>query len=290
MGVVVGAARHYGSTISPQEFFCESGFAFALNIHFEICPSGPYCWSHVPVLDCLRNLGIAGSYMPAKGTSTETTPLQNVIRDGQLAVRDAVLSVEGLDHQIVSDFDTEKFNLELPWGPDVPATTTQVLYKELQDNNTSVFGFYRFDSCEIAPKHIRVLAGLECALSMYNNSDQFPLEGYSFGLDGYNTWITALRSGSYEKQGHWWNSMVWSECRKFASEYFSDWQFSVTDETRSLAGCYEEVADLIGKASNHEISDSEKIGLVTQASELEQHAPHLLGQVVKQLKEEFNVA
>ena len=61
LGVVKDTAQHYVTGFSTTEYFAESGFAYAVNIHPEICPSGPYCWNHQPILESLRHVGIVGS-------------------------------------------------------------------------------------------------------------------------------------------------------------------------------------------------------------------------------------
>jgi hypothetical protein len=45
MGVLKGALDYYGIETSIPTVFGASGHAFLINIHDELCPSGPYCWN-----------------------------------------------------------------------------------------------------------------------------------------------------------------------------------------------------------------------------------------------------
>ncbi|MYF28707.1 MAG: hypothetical protein F4169_07555, partial [Gammaproteobacteria bacterium] len=58
VGVVKGALDYYGIDTAPAETFVLSGHAFVINIHPELCPSGPYCWNQERFRDLLPNLGI----------------------------------------------------------------------------------------------------------------------------------------------------------------------------------------------------------------------------------------
>ena len=44
MGVLRGVVDYCGLDISDATLYGSSGHAFVINIHAELCPSGPYCW------------------------------------------------------------------------------------------------------------------------------------------------------------------------------------------------------------------------------------------------------
>jgi len=48
IGCLKGCADYFNLNISTSWLFGASGHAFLINIHDEICPSGPYCWNHDP--------------------------------------------------------------------------------------------------------------------------------------------------------------------------------------------------------------------------------------------------
>ncbi|MHB1455570.1 MAG: hypothetical protein ACYC0V_01510, partial [Armatimonadota bacterium] len=58
MGVIHGVADYYGIKTCDPVLFAGSGHAFLMNIHKELCPSGPYCWDRTEFHKLVRNLGI----------------------------------------------------------------------------------------------------------------------------------------------------------------------------------------------------------------------------------------
>lgn len=281
MGVVVGAANHYGLSFVPRDFYCESGFAYALNVAPDLCPSGPYCWNHMHVLENLLLLGLRMTHI-SLGYSSD--PNNDVAEEAARAAKESLLSVEALEHQLVSNSDEMGLELSLPWGPDGDACLRRVEFEDLRKKDPPIFGFYRIDSCDSAAKPVRVLRGLECALRMYEAAADFQTDGYRFGLAGFEVWADALRSGEFNTQGNWWNAQVWSECRHVASEYFNNWESRQYDETSSLAQQFSEVSSLLSKAGDQELDNDKKRSLVQQAGEIESHTPDLIRSLVEKIR------
>ena len=67
MGVAKGALDYYGIARTPGQAFVLSGHAFLMNVHEELCPSGPYLWRYDRFYELLTNLGLA---MQNAGTLT----------------------------------------------------------------------------------------------------------------------------------------------------------------------------------------------------------------------------
>lgn len=283
MGVVVGAANHYGLSFFPKEYYCESGFAYALNIAPDLCPSGPYCWNHQHVLENLRHLGLSITYISLGDT---TDPNNKVADEAARAHKEAVLSVEALEHQLVSDSDAKGIELSLPWGPDSEACLKRVEFDAMTKKDSPIFGFYRFDRCDSSEKLVRVSRGLDCALRMYGESADFQADGYRFGLSGFEVWADALRSNEFNSHGNWWNAQVWSECRHVAAEYFNNWELFECSETSSLAQKFSEVSSLLREAGDHELDNAKKRSLVLQAGDIESRAFDLLKDLAAKTRSE----
>jgi hypothetical protein len=58
MGVLKGAADYHGLGLSEPMIYGMSGHAFLLNIHPQLCPSGPYCWKRENADPLIRNMGL----------------------------------------------------------------------------------------------------------------------------------------------------------------------------------------------------------------------------------------
>ena len=58
MGVMRGVADYYGYGLSTPALYGGSGHAFLINVHDQLCPSGPYVWDRKPFFRLLRNRGL----------------------------------------------------------------------------------------------------------------------------------------------------------------------------------------------------------------------------------------
>ena len=72
VGVLKGALDYHGIEVSAPTAFGVSGHAFLINIHKQLCPSGPYCWRRECADPLVRNLGIEmtdlGFYSPGSSS------------------------------------------------------------------------------------------------------------------------------------------------------------------------------------------------------------------------------
>src|SRR6476661_5927795 len=58
MGVLKAVLDSYGAGVTAPFLFGASGHAFLINIHEQLCPSGPYCWKRARFDGLLRNTGV----------------------------------------------------------------------------------------------------------------------------------------------------------------------------------------------------------------------------------------
>src|SRR5689334_9644170 len=58
IGVLRGVSDYFGLGHTDAMLFGATGHAFLINIHGELCPSGPYCWSREPFIRLAANIGI----------------------------------------------------------------------------------------------------------------------------------------------------------------------------------------------------------------------------------------
>ena len=73
MSCMKGACDYWDLDWSMSDLFGYSGHAFMINIHPELCPSGPYAWNKDRFFLAMRNLGIvkSDSYWINAGESEE---------------------------------------------------------------------------------------------------------------------------------------------------------------------------------------------------------------------------
>ena len=278
IGVVKGALDYLGIDTSRPETFALSGHAFAINIHEELCPSGPYCWDQDRLRDLFPNLGIQmielGMVMPT-ASATERDQLAERVRtelDGG-----NVCSVLHMDHQLVTGYDDTGFDLALPWGEGVvdstPARLTFATWKEFAHGPPA--NFFRFDPTPRRPESSATGSVLDFAVDVWRRPEQFAESPYGTGNLAYENWLAGISAGHGGSHGNWWNAVVWGECRERAGDYFLDLAAAEFPgaidqrEARELAVDYRECSRLLYRASDKTASVADKRRFVEQARDLD---------------------
>lgn len=278
VGVVKGALDYYGIDTAAAETFALSGHAFAINVHEELCPSGPYCWDQSRFRDLLPNLGIRmvelGMVMPTAGAVEKEQLVERVrseLDDGK------VCSVLSLDHQLVIGYDDTGFELALPWGEGVvdstPARLTFATWQEFAHGPP--VAFYRFEPTPRRPQSAATASVLDFAVDVWRRPEQFAESPYGTGDLAYQNWLTAIDAGHGESHGNWWNAVVWGECRERAGDYFqvlaaAEFPGAVDQrQARELAVDYRALSRLLYRASDKTAGAADKRRFVEQARDLD---------------------
>ena len=279
MGVVKGALDHYDIACTPGRAFVASGHAFVVNIHEELCPSGPYVWDCRRIFELLRNLGLAmeqlGMAMP-NAAASEKAALEGKVR---AALDDgAVCSLLNLDHQLVLGYDDAGFALAQPWGDAIDSTPARLSYGAWHECQAGPpLAFYRFDPCgpPVGADARTTLEALDFGLELWRNPQRYAEERYGLGADAYANWLAALRAGHGDEHGNWWNGVVWAECKERAGEFFQDLAAADfpgpidQEQARHLAVGYRSAARLLYRAADKSANADAKHGFVEEARDLE---------------------
>ena len=278
MGVVTGALDGFGLEVSAPEAFALSGHAFVINIHQELCPSGPYCWDGARFFERLPSLGIRverlGMALP-NAPADEKAALEEAVR-GALA-RGSICSLLHLDNQLVLGHDADGFHLARPWG-EVDSTPRRLTFGSWSECQAGPpLTFFEFQRCGEANTKARkaVFAALDLALALWREPGCFAEAGYGVGPDAYANWLAAIDAGHGDEHGNWWNGVVWAECRQHAGDYFqslaaADFPGPLDQEqARHLAIGYRNAAKLLHRASDKTAKAEAKRGFVAEARDLE---------------------
>jgi len=278
MGVLKGVADFYGIDISDEWLFGGSGHALLINIHEELCPSGPYCWNPETFYKLVKNLGIEIKYLGFYSSKSTLEERRNVERILRKNIDEGVpCSLLNMENQLISGYDETHFLVEQPWPKlDFPPSTIFSLefeiWRELKDEFH--VSFFEFKKTEKACDEKVVQDSLIAALDMVRNSDNWRLEHYYVGLQAYDAWIEAVKRGFGTTHGNWWNGTVWKECRQMASSFFSEiaskYEDKISKEASKLSDRYMEVAMLLDKARQKELDDEEKIDILLKARKAEE--------------------
>lgn len=286
MGVIQGVSEYFGYAHSDAFLFGGSGHAFLVNIHEQICPSGPYVWNYSAFFRLLQNMGLK---MNDLGFFASDTPenkrgeLERIIK--KHLDEGNPCSVVNMDNQIVYGYDEEALQLVQPWGPDCPLTPAT-----LTNSNWNEFGerfhasFFTFERSEIADQQKIIKDSIEHAVDLFENPEHYQCNGYRIGLNAYEIWTAAVEEHG-SSHGNWWNGAVWSECRSKASEYMKEIADILPEEAGSIASDlskhYAATAMLLQKVSDKGLDSEVKKECIAQVKGLEKEAVADLKRIMK---------
>jgi len=278
MGVVRGVLDHYGIGMSDAMAFGGSGHAFLINIHDELCPSGPYCWKYDWFCRLLRNLGLEMvdlGFFGKDSSAGERASVERRIRESLEA--GLPCSLLNMENQLITGYDDRTFFTFQPWGDKCggfpPATLTYGTWAELKDEvHASFFAFKELAKNDDATI---VRDSLRSAVDLFQHPEEYSLERYGVGLKAYDNWLRAVAGGHGAQHGNWWNATVWSECRQMASGFFGELGRKpgpTVGPAQELSRAYEGIAGLLGRISSKEMPADEKSGIITDLRKQERAA------------------
>ena len=182
----------------------------------------------------------------------------------------------GLEFQLLRHRDETKLSFTLPWGPEVPTCVHELSFVDLLAGNYFPgLAWFTLTPSTAIPQRTRVRNSIGCAVELTMQSKRSEVSEYYFGSNAWEHWATKLESGTYDKHGHWWSSMVWSEARQQAAEYFRTEWIGPTEIGKELSTKLADISSSIIESTTKEISDSERAEFIRQAqavnAELCQH-------------------
>jgi len=287
MGVVKAVLDYYHLDSTEAWAFGGSGHAFLINIHDQLCPSGPYCWKYDGFQRLLRNLGLEMTdvgFFDKNSKPEERAAVEQKLK--QSLDSGNPCSLTNMEHQVISGYDDKAFFTAQPWGDCCngfpPATLTFGTWPEFKDEIH--VNFFTFKKLAPADDATVVRDSLGYALDLFRHPEQHNFERYGIGLNAYDNWTSAVAAGHGSSHGNWWNATVWSECRAMASGYFTEVGgklSKVAGQARELSTAYRGIADLLSRVSDKKMEPAGKTALLTELKEKE-------GQAVKQVESLLN--
>lgn len=273
MGVLKSAADYHGLGLSEPMVFGLSGHAFLINIHTQMCPSGPYCWKRENAEPLIRNMGLGMTDLGFFGTGTNAEARSVVERKLREALDKGIpCSLINMENQIIDGYDATGFFTAQPWGPKMGFPPARLSFGTWQEFGKEVHvNFYTIEKLKPIDRQEAVLASLDYAIDMFKNPAKHSSRDYAVGPLAYDNWIAAVpTSGS--SHGNWWNATVWSECRQMAARYFTE----IGKANAQVAGlcsqmnvAYLKIADNLKMASEKTMEPEAKIKLLKETKQLE---------------------
>jgi len=267
MGVVKGVLDYYGSGLSPAMAFGGSGHAFLINIHEEVCPSGPYVWKNDRFQALLRNLGletVSLGFFHSGSTSAERAAVEQKLKDN--LAQGLPCSLCNLENQLIYGLDEQRFFTAQPWpkNPDFPPKTlTFSTWAEF--GNECHASFFSFKKLPKQDRNVIIRDSLTYAVDLFENPRKHSCEHYGIGPEAYDNWLKAVETGKANPHGNWWNATVWSECRAMAAAFFAEIAERYPDSAsalRALSADYKEISDRLARVSDKKVPDDEKSPII----------------------------
>ena len=275
MGVLRGVLDYYRIQATDAELYAGSGHAFLINIHDQLCPSGPYVWKYEGLYPLLRNLGIEMTdlgFFHSGSPPEERARVEQALRAALDA--DQPCSLANMEHQLIHGYDDDGLLVARPW----PGCAENITPKRLTWGTWQEFGkechvnFFTFKQLARQDGGKILRDALHYALELGRQPEKYECERYGIGPHAWANWLAAIPEHG-ASHGNWWNATVWSECRARAADWFAEvagrHEGSAAATGRDLSGAYREIADLLARAASKELPPDEKASIVQDLAEKE---------------------
>jgi hypothetical protein len=287
MGVLKGVLDYYGIKTSDALAFGGSGHAFLINIHEQICPSGPYCWNYDTFYELVQKLGVEMTdlgFFHAGSSPDEKSRVEGKLKeylDGGLPC-----SFCNMENQVIYGYARDKFLLARPWPKPMeitPATLTMGAWEEFgKEVHVNFFVFKKLAKKDDATI---IRDSLRYAVELFRNPEKHSQAHYGIGPRAYDNWARAVEAGHGSSHGNWWNATVWSECRKMASRYFLEISGKTKGDVRAQANelgrNYKQISELLEKIGSKEMAAAEKVRIVGELKQQELNAVRRIEEFLK---------
>ena len=280
MGVLKGALDYYTIDMSTPMVFGISGHAFLINIHEQLCPSGPYCWERAKANNLIENLGIRMTDLGFYSSQSSKEDREAVEKKLQDALsKDIPCSLCNMENQLITGYDDEGIFTAQPWAPKVDFPQAKLSFGSWKEFGEEYHvNFFTLEKVQPRNQLTAILESLDYAVDLHKNPTAHNFKGYGIGPDAYTNWIKAVPEYG-TSHGNWWNATVWSECRMMAAKYFAEIgeNYSYVSPTATqLEKIYAEIGAALSTASNKEMDAGEKVKLLEETKDKEATAIELV--------------
>jgi len=289
MGVLKGVSDHHGLNLSEPMVYGLSGHAFLINIHVQLCPSGPYCWKRENAEPLIENMGMRMTDLGFFGTGASEGARAEVEGKLRQALDGGVpCSLINMENQIIGGYDVTGFFTAQPWAPQREFPPAKLSFGSWKEFGLECHvNFYTIEKVEPVDRQAAILASLRYAVDMWRSPAEHSTGAYGAGPNAYDNWIEAVPAfGS--GHGNWWNATVWSECRWMAAQYSAQIgkeNEGVSDLCSQLESGYLEISTNLRRVSDKQMVPEEKAELLEATRRLEDAAIGSVEQLVTALND-----
>ena len=230
LGCIKGCLDYLGIEVSDAWLYGGTGHAFVINLHEQVCPSGPTAWKTVKLFELGKNLGYRLDGVFGFKQQGDFAELQKRAWEHAQQAIDQGRPCYGWELEIpefyvvygYDDGDDDTIAGYYYSGPGCDEGKGPKRWQELGDTGIGVLELYSVWPGEVADDATTVREALTFALEHAANPEEWIFEGYRAGLEGYDNWMGALQAGKASDMGMRFNTGLWLECRKNAVGFLAE--------------------------------------------------------------------
>jgi hypothetical protein len=236
LGCIKGCLDYLGLDISNAWLFGGTGHAFVINLHEEVCPSGPTAWKAEMLFKLGRNLGYDLDGVIGFKRNEDFAAVQRKAWDHVREKIDQGLPCYGWELEIpefyvVCGYDDGGYYFS---GPGCDEGKGPKPWQELGDTGIGVVEMYSVSPGQAADDATTVREAMGFALEHATSPGKWIHDGYRAGLAGYDNWIAAVEEGTASALGMAYNAAVWAECRSYAAQFLREAQERIGSKAEAL--------------------------------------------------------
>jgi DNA-binding CsgD family transcriptional regulator len=251
IGCIKGSLDYLGRDVSRAWLFGGTSHAFVINIHSELCPSGPTAWHSVALHRLAPNLGyrtdgvVAFRHADASGFPAKQAEAWDYVcrsLDGGIPCYGWNLGVP--DYYSIHGYDDTGYYYS---GPDCPKGAGPKPWQEVGNDEIGVLEMYSVEPCDPGRDATVVKDALSTALDHARTPEKWAQPERTFGPGAFETWASALEGETAGRFGLGYNGVVWAECRREAVAFLQEAKERLAGRADSLfdeaIGHFETVRD-----------------------------------------------
>jgi hypothetical protein len=197
-----------------------SGHAFIMNIHPELCPSGPTAFATAPLKALMKNLGLTvyGTFF-TKSDPEFTSKQQSTFTEFQKAIDhdmpSMVWEMNFPEYYLAVGYDDEHY-----YYHDLRGEIHSKKWDTLGLTDIGIVDFGTPMPMEPPPEDkIAVRQALEFAVKFARHPQDWTYPSYANGIKAYDVWVQSIQDGKANPFGLAYNTVIWSECRQYAHKF-----------------------------------------------------------------------
>lgn len=223
LGSIKGCLNFLSNDVSDAWLAGSTGHAFIMNVHKDMCPSGPTAFNSEMILHLGRNIGFEAEKLFTKKTMPD---FKNIRKKAWKTVRNAIdqgypcvgWELDAPEYYVIYGYDELGYYYS---GPLCEEGTGPRKWNSLGDTEIGVVNMSVIKPIDAADDRDTVREALEFAYS-FATTRRWLNEEYYSGLEAYDRWIAALEKTTADGFGIAYNAAVWNECRVQAVAFLKE--------------------------------------------------------------------